>query len=102
MAKHMNMVGRPLGSPSKSGAVLRIKNKFSECLTPLHKHEGHQWKTFWQRFCPGPQTRWGIRGSYPKIFFVPPNSVVLRKICFKLMIKIKIFPYKNVFCLSKP
>jgi len=34
--------------------MLWIKNKFSECLTPLYKHEDPQWKTFWQRFCPGP------------------------------------------------
>ena len=37
--------------------MLWIKNKFSECLVPLHKHEGPQWKTFWRRFCPGPQRR---------------------------------------------
>jgi len=28
----------------------------------------------------------------PKYFLSPPNFAVLRKICFKLMIKIKIFP----------
>jgi len=28
----------------------------------------------------------------PKSFLCPPNVVVLRKICFKHMIKIKIFP----------
>jgi len=27
--------------------MLWSKYKFSECLAPLHKHEGPQWKTFW-------------------------------------------------------
>ena len=31
--------------------MLWIKHKISECLAPLHKHEGPQWKTFWWRFC---------------------------------------------------
>ena len=33
----------------------------------------------------------------PKSFLWPPNFVVLSKICFKHLIKIKIFPHKNVF-----
>jgi len=33
----------------------------------------------------------------PKYFLCPPIFVVVRKICFKHMIKIKIFPPKNVF-----
>jgi len=33
----------------------------------------------------------------PKSFLFPPNFVVLRKICFKHMIKMKVFPPKNVF-----
>ena len=33
--------------------MLWIKYKFSECLSPLHKHEAPKWKTFWRRFCPG-------------------------------------------------
>jgi len=36
----------------------------------MHKHEGPIWKTFWQRCCPGPQTRGAFGGSYPQIFFV--------------------------------
>ena len=67
--------------------MLWIKNKFSECLTLLHKHEGPQWKTFWRRFCSA-HRHGGIRGQLPQIFFVPQNFVVLRKICFKHMIKI--------------
>ena len=47
--------------------------------------------------CPGPQTGWGIRVQLPQIFFVPPNFVAFRKICFKHMIKTNIFPPKNVF-----
>ena len=75
--------------------TLWIKNKFSECLAPLHKYEGPQWKTFWRRFCPCPQTRCGIRGKLPPNHFCTlPNFVVLRKICFKHKIKYKYFPLK--------
>jgi len=38
----------------------------------------------------------------PKSFLCLPNFVVLRKICFKHMIKIKIFPHKSVFFPLKP
>ena len=31
--------------------MLWIKNKFLECLAPMHKHECPQWKTFWRLFC---------------------------------------------------
>ena len=66
--------------------MLWIKNKFSECLAPLHKHEGPQWKTFLA-------TKYiFIWGQLPQIFFVRPNFVVLGKICFKQTIKIKILP----------
>jgi len=41
---------------------------------------------------PRPADTGAFGGSYPQIFFVPPNFVVLRKICFKYMITIKIFP----------
>jgi len=43
-------------------------------------------------------------GNYPQIFIVPPNFVVLRKICFKHMIKTKSFPLKMHFApqTSKP
>ena len=42
----------------------------------------------------------GIRGQLPpNIFCAPTNFVVLRKICFKQMIKPKIFPPpKSIFC----
>ena len=69
--------------------------------SPLHKHERSQWKTFWRRFCPGPQTRWGIRGHLRQSFRASQNCVVLRKICFKHMIKIKIFPPKMYFALPQ-
>jgi len=29
-----------------------------------------QCKTFWRRFCPGPQTRGTFGGSYPQILYV--------------------------------
>ena len=65
--------------------------------SPLHKYEGPQWKTFWRRFCPGTQTRGGFEGSYRQIFFVPPNFVVLRKICVKRLKKTNLSPLKTCF-----
>ena len=53
--------------------MLWIKNTFSECLAPLHKHEDPQWKTLLRRSWPGPQTRGAFGGSYPQIFFVSPQ-----------------------------
>jgi len=72
--------------------MLLIKYIFFECLSPLHKHEGLQWKTFWRRFRPCPQI-WGTFVTVtPKYFFCPPNFVVIRNIYFKHMEKTKIFP----------
>jgi len=34
----------------------------------------------------------GIRDSYPQIFYVSLNFIVLRNICYKHMIKTKNFP----------
>jgi len=65
--------------------MLWIKNKFSECQASLHKHEGPQWKTFWRRFRPRPQTRGHLGAVTPKSFLCPSNFVVLRKVCFKRM-----------------
>jgi len=40
----------------------------------------------------------GIRGQLPpNLFYAPLNFVVLRKICFKHIIKTKIFPPKMYF-----
>ena len=65
-------------------------------LWPLHKHGGAQWRSFWRRFFSGPQIRWGIRGQLPpNLFCAAQNFVVLRKICFKHMIKI--FPSRMYF-----
>jgi len=50
---------------------------------------------------PRPADTGGIRWQFAQILFVLPNFVVLRKICFKHMIK-KISPPKNVFFPSKP
>jgi len=69
----------------------------SECLVPLHKHEGPQWKAFWWRFCQGLQTRRAFGAVIPKYFLYPRNFVVLRKIYFKHMIKIKIFSFNMYF-----
>ena len=63
--------------------MLWIEHKFLECLVPLHEHEGPQWKTFWRRFCPGPQARGSFGGSYPQIFFVPPKFCCVQKNLFQ-------------------
>jgi len=81
--------------------LLWIKTKFSECLPPLHKHECTPWKTFWRRFCQGPQTQGGFGDSYPQIFCVPQILLFSEKFVSN-MIKIKIFPHKIVFCPPKP
>jgi len=71
--------------------MLWIKNKFSECLGPLHKHEGPQWKTFCD--VAAQARRHGEHsGQLPlQCFLCPPNFVLLRKICFNHMIKMLIF-----------
>jgi len=53
--------------------MLPIKYKFSECLAPLHKHEGPEWMTFWRRFFPVPQTRGSFGGTYPQFFCAQKN-----------------------------
>jgi len=51
---------------------------------------------------PRPADTVGHSGTVtPNLFSVPPNFVVLRKICFKHMIKIKIFAPKNSFFSPK-
>jgi len=72
--------------------MLWIKSKFSECLTPHAQTWKPPMEDFLATVCPGPQTGWGIRVQLPQIFFVPPNFVAFRKICFKHMTDIKIFP----------
>ena len=51
-------------------------------------------------------TRPVARGSFgampPQLFYVPPYLVFLRIICFKHIIKTKLFPPENVFCHLKP
>ena len=79
--------------------MLWIKNKFSECLAPLHKHEGSQLpENFLTTVLPRPADT-GVFGAVThKPFLWPPNFVVLRKICFKHMIyKQKSFPLKMYF-----
>jgi len=75
--------------------MLWIKYKFSECLAPCTGME----------LCNGRLSGDGSvlarrhRGhSGTKTFCASPNFVVLRKICFKHMIKTKIYLFKNVFC----
>jgi len=58
--------------------MLWIKYKFSECLAPLHKPEGPQWKTFWWRFYPASRHR-GIPGQLPTNIFMPPNFSCAQK-----------------------
>ena len=73
--------------------MLWIKYRFSECLALSHKYEGPEWKTFWRRFFPRPHTEGDPEAITPKYFLCRTNFVWLRKICFKRMIKTKIFPH---------
>jgi len=58
---------------------------------------------FLAKVLPRPADTVGHSGAVtPKPFLYPPNFVVLRKICFKHMIKTKIIPPKIVFCFPKP
>jgi len=50
-----------------------------------------QWKTFWRRFCPGPQTRGAFVSTYLQIFFVSFKFCFGQKICLKHVIKTNIF-----------
>ena len=47
---------------------INFQNVYSPCTNMRP-----QWNTFWRRLCPGLQTQWGIRGSYPQIYFLPPQ-----------------------------
>jgi len=62
--------------------MLWIKNEIFRMSGPLHKHEDPQWKTFWQRFCPDQQTRWGIRGQLPSNLFCTPKLCCFHKNMF--------------------
>jgi len=44
----------------------------------------------------------GIRGNAPTNFLLPPNLIVSRKICFKIIIKTNILLPKCVFCPPTP
>jgi len=83
--------------------MLWNKYTFSECLAPLHKHEGALWKTFGDGSVQA-RRHGGHSGAVtPNLFSASPNSVVLRKIFKnKHMIKTKILPPKNVFSSPKP
>ena len=71
--------------------------------SPLHKREAPQWNTFWRRFCPVLQTRGGHSGAVPPNFFcVPPNFVMLRKICFKYMLNDKKKNVSHYKCIFPP
>ena len=78
--------------------MLWINYEFSECLAPLHKHEGPEWKTFLRRFCPGLQTRGGVRGQLPPNLFCALQLFFCSEIfvCF-IWYKQKSFPPKNDF-----
>ena len=71
--------------------MLWIKNKFSECLATCTNMKVPKGRLSGDGF-PSPADTGGIPGQLAQISFVPPNFVVLRKICLKHMIKIKIFP----------
>jgi len=66
---------------------------------PLHKREAHHWKTSGDGSAQARRHVGNSGASLSKSFCTAPKFVVLRKICFKRMIK-KYFPPKNVFCLQ--
>ena len=47
--------------------------------SPLHKHEGPQWKSFWQRSAQARRHGGEFGGSYPQIFFVLPKFCCAKK-----------------------
>jgi len=59
--------------------------------SPLHKHEVPQRKTFRDVFAQTRRHGGHSAAVSPKTFLSAPNFVVLRKICLKHMIKVKIF-----------
>ena len=74
--------------------MLRIKNKFSECLAPLHKHEGPNGRLSGDGSTQARRHGGAFGVSYPQIFFVPPKFCFAQKYLFQafVVIKIKIFP----------
>ena len=77
--------------------MLWIKYKFSECPAFLRKHEGPNGRLSGDGSARA-RRHGGHSGAVTPISCCAlPNFVVLRKICFKHMIKTKIFPLKNVF-----
>jgi len=78
--------------------MLWIKYKFSEYLAPCTNMKAPNGRLSGDGSA---QTRrhGGIWEQLPPNLFCPlPNFVMLRKMCFKYMIKTKVFPPKNVFC----
>ena len=72
--------------------MLWIKNKFSECLDPCTNMKAPNGRLSVDGSAQDRRHR-GHSGQLPQnLFCASPNYVVLRKICFKHTIKIKIFP----------
>ena len=71
-------------------------------FNPLHKHEGSNGRLSGEASAHARRHGGALGGSFPQIFFVPPQILLCSEIFFKYMIKIKIFPPKNAFCSSKP
>ena len=59
--------------------MLWIKNKFSECLALLHKHEAPSGRLSGDGSAQARIHGGAFGGSYPQIFFVPPKILLDRK-----------------------
>jgi len=71
--------------------VLWINNKFSECPAPVHKHEAPNGRLSGDGSAQDCRHGEHSGTAASNLSCSSPNFVVLRKICFKHMIKIKIF-----------
>ena len=64
--------------------MLWIKDKFSECPTPLHKYEDPNGRLSGDGFAQARQHGAAFGGSYPQIFFVPPKFCCAQKNLFQI------------------
>jgi len=67
--------------------MLWIKNKFSECLAPLQKHEGPGGRLSGDGSTQARRHGGAFGGRCPKSFLCLPKLCCAQKICFKRMIK---------------
>jgi len=84
----------------KCCSCCEFKKKFSEYLATITNMNASNGRLSGDGSAQVSRHGGAFGGSYPEIFFVPPKFCYAQNICFKHMIKIKIFPPKNV--LSPP